>query len=204
MCSRRCGTAKAERGRHHRQAGLKQVTDTGAIRPHDRRGSGTTRNRWRNSAPAGEAATPWSAVVMKETRETMALPCPVNNAATEEEAGAGSGATANGGFHDSQLPRRTATCRPTSVSRSRARRGLTDHHRDGAGGSPSRVAACVFLDPAPSAHSPVAELRIATRSARSTSSPIRKATQGEIRLENTHPSSASCGDATGSSPTTAT
>ena len=71
----------------------------------------------------------------------------------------------------------------------RARGGLTDHHRDGWGiaffeGRGVRV----FLDPAPSAHSPVAELvnRYPIRSL-NVIAHIRKATQGDIRLENTHP-----------------
>jgi predicted glutamine amidotransferase len=72
----------------------------------------------------------------------------------------------------------------------RARGGLTDHHRDGWGiaffeGRGVRV----FLDPAPSAHSPVAELVRIDYPIRSLNviAHIRKATQGEIRLENTHP-----------------
>lgn len=71
----------------------------------------------------------------------------------------------------------------------RARGGLTDHHRDGWGiaffeGRGVRV----FLDPAPSAQSPVAELvhRYPIRSLNVVAH-IRKATQGETRLENTHP-----------------
>ena len=71
----------------------------------------------------------------------------------------------------------------------RARGGLTDHHRDGWGiaffeGRGVRV----FLDPAPSAHSPVAELvnRYPIRSL-NVIAHIRKATKGDIRLENTHP-----------------
>ncbi|MDX9886145.1 class II glutamine amidotransferase [Thauera sp.] len=71
----------------------------------------------------------------------------------------------------------------------RARGGLTDHHRDGWGiaffeGKGARV----FLDPAPSAHSPVAEL-VKHYPIRSLNviAHIRKATQGEVRLENTHP-----------------
>ncbi len=71
----------------------------------------------------------------------------------------------------------------------RARGGRTDHHRDGWGiaffeGRGVRV----FLDPAPSAHSPVAEL-VKHYPIRSLNviAHIRKATQGEVRLENTHP-----------------
>lgn len=71
----------------------------------------------------------------------------------------------------------------------RARGGLTDHHRDGWGiaffeGKGVRM----FLDPAPSAHSPVAEL-VKQYPIRSLNviAHIRKATQGEVRLENTHP-----------------
>lgn len=71
----------------------------------------------------------------------------------------------------------------------RARGGLTDHHRDGWGiaffeGAGVRV----FLDPAPSAASPVAEL-VKHYPIRSLNviAHIRKATQGGIRLENTHP-----------------
>ncbi len=71
----------------------------------------------------------------------------------------------------------------------RARGGLTDHHRDGWGiaffeGRGVRL----FLDPQPSAHSPVAEVvhRYPIRSL-NVIAHIRKATQGEVRLENTHP-----------------
>ncbi len=71
----------------------------------------------------------------------------------------------------------------------RARGGLTDHHRDGWGiaffeGRGARL----FLEPAASANSPVAELvrRYPIRSL-NVIAHIRKATQGEIRLENTHP-----------------
>jgi predicted glutamine amidotransferase len=71
----------------------------------------------------------------------------------------------------------------------RARGGLTDHHRDGWGiaffeGRGVRV----FLDPRPSADSPVAELvhQYPIRSL-NVISHIRKATQGGIRLDNTHP-----------------
>lgn len=71
----------------------------------------------------------------------------------------------------------------------RARGGLTDHHRDGWGiaffeGRGVRV----FLDPQPSIDSPVAELvhQYPIRSL-NVISHIRKATQGEVRLDNTHP-----------------
>lgn len=71
----------------------------------------------------------------------------------------------------------------------RARGGLTDHHRDGWGiaffeGRGARV----FLDPCASVDSPVAELvhRYPIRSL-NVIAHIRKATQGEVRLENTHP-----------------
>lgn len=70
-----------------------------------------------------------------------------------------------------------------------ARGGLTDHHRDGWGiaffeGRGARV----FLDPQPSVASPVAEL-VRQYPIRSLNviAHIRKATQGEVRLENTHP-----------------
>ena len=71
----------------------------------------------------------------------------------------------------------------------RARGGRTDHHADGWGiaffeGKGVRV----FLDPAPSARSPVAEL-VRQYPIRSLNviAHIRKATQGDVRLENTHP-----------------
>ena len=70
-----------------------------------------------------------------------------------------------------------------------ARGGLTDHHRDGWGiaffeGKGVRV----FLDPQPSISSPVAEL-VRSYPIRSLNviAHIRKATQGDIRLDNTHP-----------------
>ena len=70
-----------------------------------------------------------------------------------------------------------------------ARGGLTDHHRDGWGiaffeGKGVRV----FLDPCASIESPVAELvrKYPIRSL-NVIAHIRKATQGEIRLDNTHP-----------------
>ena len=71
----------------------------------------------------------------------------------------------------------------------RARGGLTDHHRDGWGiaffeGRGVRV----FLDPQPSVDSPVAELvRHYPIRSLNVIAHIRKATQGEIRLDNTHP-----------------
>lgn len=71
----------------------------------------------------------------------------------------------------------------------RARGGLTDHHRDGWGiaffeGRGVRL----FLDPRPSVDSPVAELvhQYPIRSL-NVIAHIRKATQGDIRLDNTHP-----------------
>ena len=70
-----------------------------------------------------------------------------------------------------------------------ARGGLTDHHRDGWGiaffeGHGVRM----FLDPAPSCTSPIAELvrRYPIRSEHVIAH-IRKATQGSTRLDNTHP-----------------
>lgn len=70
-----------------------------------------------------------------------------------------------------------------------ARGGLTDHHRDGWGiaffeGRGVRV----FLDPSPSCTSPVAELvrRYPIRSL-NVIAHIRKATHGDVRLDNTHP-----------------
>lgn len=70
-----------------------------------------------------------------------------------------------------------------------ARGGLTDHHRDGWGiaffeGKGVRL----FLDPRASAESPVAELvrRYPIRSL-NVIAHIRKATQGETGLDNTHP-----------------
>lgn len=71
----------------------------------------------------------------------------------------------------------------------RARGGLTDHHRDGWGiaffeGKGVRL----FLDPRASADSPVAELvRHYPIRSLNVIAHIRKATQGEMRLENTHP-----------------
>lgn len=71
----------------------------------------------------------------------------------------------------------------------RARGGRTDHHRDGWGiaffeGRGVRV----FLDPQPSADSPIAELvRHYPIRSLNVIAHIRKATQGVVRLENTHP-----------------
>lgn len=71
----------------------------------------------------------------------------------------------------------------------RARGGLTDHHRDGWGiaffeGRGVRM----FLDPEPSVDSKVAEFvhRYPIRSL-NVIAHIRKATQGDVQLENTHP-----------------
>lgn len=71
----------------------------------------------------------------------------------------------------------------------RARGGLTDHHRDGWGiaffeGKGVRL----FLDPNPSADSPVAELvRQYPMHSLNVVAHIRKATLGPVGLENTHP-----------------
>ena len=71
----------------------------------------------------------------------------------------------------------------------RARGGLTDHHTDGWGisffeGKGVRQ----FLDPNPSAHSPMADfIRTYPIKSKNVISHIRKATQGETKLENTHP-----------------
>jgi glutamine amidotransferase len=70
-----------------------------------------------------------------------------------------------------------------------ARGGLTDEHKDGWGitffeGKGVRQ----FLDPNPSAHSPVADfVRTYPIKSKNVIAHIRKATQGEIKLENTHP-----------------
>lgn len=70
-----------------------------------------------------------------------------------------------------------------------ARGGLTDQHTDGWGiiffeGKGVRQ----FLDPNASAHSPVADfVRTYPIKSKNVIAHIRKATQGEIRLENTHP-----------------
>jgi glutamine amidotransferase len=71
----------------------------------------------------------------------------------------------------------------------RTRGGLTDIHRDGWGIAFFEGTGCrVFLDVEPSAHSAVAELvhNYPIRS-KNVVAHIRKATQGTIALENTHP-----------------
>lgn len=71
----------------------------------------------------------------------------------------------------------------------KARGGLTDHHTDGWGitffeGKGVRQ----FLDPNPSANSPVADfVKSYPIKSKNVIAHIRKATQGEIKLENTHP-----------------
>jgi predicted glutamine amidotransferase len=70
-----------------------------------------------------------------------------------------------------------------------ARGGLTDHHTDGWGisffeGKGVRQ----FLDPVASAHSPMADfIRTYPIKSMNVIAHIRKATQGEVKLENTHP-----------------
>ncbi len=71
----------------------------------------------------------------------------------------------------------------------RCRGGQTDVHRDGWGIAFFEGAGCrVFIDVQPSADSPVAEL-VKHYPIRSTNviAHIRKATQGQVALENTHP-----------------
>lgn len=76
-----------------------------------------------------------------------------------------------------------------SFSGFQARGGLTDHHKDGWGiaffeGKGTRL----FLDPLPSAHSPIADIvRNYPIKSKNVVAHIRKATQGVIALENTHP-----------------
>lgn len=69
------------------------------------------------------------------------------------------------------------------------RGGLTDQHRDGWGIAFFEGKGCrVFLDPLPSAASPVAALvRGYPIHSMNVIAHIRKATQGEVALENTHP-----------------
>jgi len=70
-----------------------------------------------------------------------------------------------------------------------ARGGLTDVHRDGWGIAFFEGPGCrVFLDVQPSAQSPVAELvRGYPIRSKNVIAHIRKATQGRVALENTHP-----------------
>ena len=76
-----------------------------------------------------------------------------------------------------------------SFSGFQARGGLTDVHRDGWGIAFFEGAGCrVFLDPQPSATSPVAELvRHYPIRSLNVIAHIRKARQGSITLENAHP-----------------
>jgi glutamine amidotransferase len=69
------------------------------------------------------------------------------------------------------------------------RGGLTDQHRDGWGIAFFEGAGCrVFIDPSPSCESPIAELvRHYPIRSMNVIAHIRKATQGRIALENTHP-----------------
>lgn len=69
------------------------------------------------------------------------------------------------------------------------RGGLTDHHADGWGIAFFEDRGCrLFLDDKPSVSSPVAELvRHYPLKSMNVIAHIRKATQGEIRLANTHP-----------------
>lgn len=69
------------------------------------------------------------------------------------------------------------------------RGGLTDQHRDGWGIAFFEGSGCrVFIDPSPSCESPIAELvrKYPIRSM-NVIAHIRKATQGAVCLENTHP-----------------
>lgn len=82
---------------------------------------------------------------------------------------------------------------PTDISFSFAgfakRGGLTDHHTDGFGiGFFEGCGLRLFLDDKPSAQSPVAELiRHYHIKSENVIAHIRKATQGRVTLENTHP-----------------
>ncbi len=71
----------------------------------------------------------------------------------------------------------------------RSRGGLTDVHRDGWGIAFFEGRGCrVFIDAQPSIHSPVAELvRHYPIRSNNVIAHIRKATQGVVALENTHP-----------------
>ena len=69
------------------------------------------------------------------------------------------------------------------------RGGLTDHHTDGWGiAFFEGKAARLFIDHQPSIHSPIAEL-VRTYPIKSLNviAHIRKATQGEVNLQNCHP-----------------
>lgn len=70
-----------------------------------------------------------------------------------------------------------------------ARGGLTDQHTDGWGITFFESKGVrQFLDPMASAHSPIADLvRTYPIKSKNVIAHIRKATQGDIRLENTHP-----------------
>ena len=70
-----------------------------------------------------------------------------------------------------------------------ARGGLTDHHRDGCGiAFFEGLGVRLFLDPQASIHSPVAELvKVYPIRSLNVIAHIRKATQGEVSLANTHP-----------------
>lgn len=76
-----------------------------------------------------------------------------------------------------------------SLAGFQARGGLTDHHRDGWGIAFFEGRGCrMFLDPLPSVDSPLAEaVRSYPIRSLNVIAHIRKATQGDIRLENTHP-----------------
>jgi len=69
------------------------------------------------------------------------------------------------------------------------RGGLTDHHADGWGIAFFEGLGCrLFLDDKPSAESPVADLvRHYPLKSKNVIAHIRKATQGEVKLANTHP-----------------
>lgn len=71
----------------------------------------------------------------------------------------------------------------------RTRGGLTDHHRDGWGIAFFEGRGCrTFLDVQSSVDSPVAELvRLYPIRSKTVIAHIRKATQGVVKLENTHP-----------------
>lgn len=70
-----------------------------------------------------------------------------------------------------------------------ARGGVTDHHTDGWGITFfENKGIRQFLDPNASAHSPIADfVRTYPIKSKNVIAHIRKATQGEVRLENTHP-----------------